>query len=368
MKNTKTDNYFFENIANLKSLDNTIKRINENDDFLSALIFIGDDNNFTAEEINNALKQARKPIVGGVFTGLLDKGVKYSQGILSLGLPYALDTKVIDLSDKVKIHAGVRDFYETTDCKDKSMVVFVDAFADNKITFIEQLYNHFGISVSYVGGGAGSLSFKRKPVVFNEHGIFENSAVLGMMDKNIQVGVSHGWTPISHPLKVTETDGNIVKSIDWEPALDVYQKLIKEHSGLIPNKENFFDVAKSYPFGISKIQSNFVVRDPISIHESGLLIVDEIPQGEFIYVLHADKEKLLKGAADARDRGVSNRESAVFCIDCISRVLYLGDDFGEEIYTIDKTKNIFGIFSLGEIANFGTNLEIFNKTVVVTQF
>lgn len=368
MKNTNKANYFFQSLADFKNLKESINRINDDQSVLSAFIFISDENNLTVSEINDTLKSLKKPVVGGVFTGLLYEGNNYEHGVLVLGLPYSLDTKIIDLSDEVKISEGIRDFHETVECKDKTMVVFVDAFADNKITFIEQLYNHFGISLSYFGGGAGSLSFKRKPVVFNEYGIFENSAVLGIMDKNIQVGVSHGWTPISNPLKVTETDGNIVKSIDWEPALDVYQKLIKEHSGLIPNKENFFDVAKSYPFGMSKIQSNFVVRDPISIHGTGLLIVDEIPQGEFIYILHGNKDKLLQGAADARDKGVSDAEKAIFCIDCISRVLYLGDDFCEEIATIDKSKNIFGIFSLGEIANFGTNLEIFNKTVVVTQF
>ena len=368
MKNTNSVNYFFETSANPESLKEAIDRINENDDFLSALIFIGDDNQLAVEEINTALKQVQKPIVGGIFTGLLNEGLKHEQGILVLGLPYTLHSKKIDLSDEDQMSSDVLDFYEQMESSGKTMLVFVDAFADNKIAFIEHVYNHFGISVSYLGGGAGSLSFIRKPVVFNETGVYENSAVLGMLDTDIRVGVSHGWTPISNPLKVTETDGNIVKSIDWEPALDVYQKLVKEHCGLTPDKDNFFDVAKSYPFGMSKIQSNFVVRDPIAVHESGLLIVDEIPQGEFIYVLHGDKKKLLKGAADARDKGVSDINKAIFCIDCISRVLFLGDDFCEEIATIDKSKNIFGVFSLGEIANFGTNLEIFNKTVVVTQF
>jgi hypothetical protein len=368
MKNSNKASYFFDSTADLKHLNEAVDRINSNDDFLSALIFIGDENNLSAEEINDALEKLKKPVVGGIFTGLLNEGKNYDQGILVVALPYALQTRVIPLAEEDKIVEEITYLYEQRKGTENSMLVFVDAFADNKMTFIEHVYSHFGISVSYLGGGAGSLSFLRKPVVFNETGIFENSAVLGLLDEQIKVGVSHGWTPISIPLKVTEADGNIVKSIDWEPAFDVYQNLIKEHSNLILDKDNFFDVANSYPFGMSKIQSNFVVRDPISIHENGLLIVDEIPSGEFVYVLHGDKEKLLKGAADARDKGISDVENPIFCIDCISRVLYLGDDFNEEIETIDKNKKLYGVLSLGEIANFGNNLEIFNKTVVVSQF
>jgi hypothetical protein len=366
MKNDKVT-YRYDAQADYETLVECIESINASEEALSSLIFIGDNNQLTVSEINQALSKLKKPMLGGIFTGLISEGQNYDHGILRVDLPYALKTATFDLSNARNMNDHVLSFYEKIESHGKTMFLFVDAFADNKMAFINEIYNYFGISVSYLGGGAGSLSFDRKPVVFNETGILENAAVIGMLDESVQVGVSHGWTPISNPLKVTEAEGKLVKSIDWEPAFDVYKKLIQEHANIEISKENFFDVAKSYPFGMSKIQANFVVRDPISVQDNGLLIVDEIPSGEFVYVLHGNKKQLLQGASDARNKGVVDSKSTIFCIDCISRVLYLADDFKDEIRTIDNGGMVYGILSLGEIANFGTNLEIFNKTIVVTQ-
>jgi hypothetical protein len=359
--------YFFEPTADFKSLNNAIAILNADTDIQSAIIFITDQTVLSTSEINLSLANSTKSILGGIFPGIIHKGRHYEKGILTIGLPNKMTTTTISLSDLADMAQKTENFYKNSDKTHNTLLVLVDAFAENKIDFIENLYNNFGISVNYLGGGAGSLSFERKPSVFNEKGIHENTAVLGLLDKIIKVGVSHGWTPISSPLKVTETERNIIKSINWQPALEVYKKLIKEHSGLLIDNENFFSIAKSYPFGMTKIQSNFVVRDPISCSENELIIVDEIPQGEFIYLLHGNKEQLLKGALEARNNGVSDISNSIFCIDCISRVLYLGKDFEEEIETIDKNKKIFGALSIGEIANSGNSLEIYNKTVVVTQ-
>jgi len=54
-------------------------------------------------------------------------------------------------------------------------------------------------------------------------------------------------------------------------------------------------------------------------------------------------------------------------IDCISRVLFLGDNFQEEINAIlQYNQNLVGALSLGEIANTSKEyLEFYNKTSVV---
>jgi hypothetical protein len=359
--------YFFELQASIDNLSNAIAKLNADNDIHSLLIFMADNSILNECDINQALRTSSKPILGGIFPGIIYNGEHHESGILIVGLSYGMKTTSISLSDCEVLNQKIEDFYKNVDVSNHSLLLFVDAFADYKIKFIESLYNHFGISVRYLGGGAGSLSFKRKPTVFTEKGILENAAVIGLVKNKIEIGVAHGWTPISNPLKVTEAEGNKIKSINWEPAFEVYKKIIKEHSGLNLEKENFFSIAKSYPFGMTKIQSNFVVRDPISSHENELIIVDEIPQGEFVYVLHGNKEQLLKGAREARDSGVSNNDNSIFCIDCISRVLYMKDNFGEEIKTIDENKNVCGVLTIGEIANSDNSLEIYNKTVVVTQ-
>ena len=84
-------------------------------------------------------------------------------------------------------------------------------------------------------------------------------------------------------------------------------------------------------------------------------------------VLYGNKDSLLKGAHSARKRAENDKEiKDLLLIDCISRVLYMGSDFSEELLEIDPNKIGFGALTLGEIANNGDSfLEVYNKTAVV---
>ena len=60
-------------------------------------------------------------------------------------------------------------------------------------------------------------------------------------------------------------------------------------------------------------------------------------------------------------------DKTIFLIDCISRALFLGDDFIDEIKAVSEANTpMIGALSLGEIANNGREyLEFYNKTCVV---
>ena len=74
------------------------------------------------------------------------------------------------------------------------------------------------------------MSFEQKPCLFTNQGLIQDAAVLGLLNIESGIGVSHGWERISGPYRVTEVDRNVIKSLDWEPAFDVYrQVVVKRH-------------------------------------------------------------------------------------------------------------------------------------------
>jgi hypothetical protein len=136
--------------------------------------------------------------------------------------------------------------------------------------------------------------------------------------------------------------------------------------------EHFFDVAKGFPFGIRKLDSEVIVRDPLFLTPAGELVcVGEVPEGAFVHVLRGDAARLIDAARSARDLAQQSFPAAHipqfrFVIDCISRSLFLGDRFGEELAAIDDGLPMVGALTLGEIANSGRDfLEFYNKTAVV---
>ena len=60
-------------------------------------------------------------------------------------------------------------------------------------------------------------------------------------------------------------------------------------------------------------------------------------------------------------------DKTILAIDCISRVLFLGDYFFREIRAISRGDiPMIGALTLGEIANSGSDfMQIYNKTCVV---
>ena len=124
------------------------------------------------------------------------------------------------------------------------------------------------------------------------------------------------------------------------------------------------------------MSDEMVVRDPIALDGDKMICVGEVPQGSFVNILQGNKDSLVEGAKHAlklagdsfeKNHSKENVENlSTFFIDCISRVLFLEDDFSEELDTVYNDNTLIGALTLGEIANTGTAyLEFYNKTSVV---
>ncbi len=358
---------------NVKSLEQTLNEFQNHPNVSSVLLFFADKNHPGKEEIETVLKTFSKPVIGGIFPEIIADGIRREEGILVVPLSYELKTALIDLSkDITEINESISNHAEAHSIQNPAIFCFTDALASKKANLIDSLYNCWGPEANYVGGGAGSLSFKPFPCIIHHDSVSENTAVIGVMDAPIHVGVAHGWTPISEPIKVTETEGNTIISLNWEPAIDIYRKQIKLHSGVDILHENFFDVAKSYPLGLVRLDSEMTIRDPYASEDGKLHIVDHVPEGDYIRMMNGNMDSLLQGAQKAvfvASKPTTHKDSEQFCVDCISRVLYMQEDFSKELSLLNKDKPMNGILSIGEIANPGdTILELFNKTIVVAKW
>lgn len=357
------------NIDEFKAFINTFDQAER---MCSGLLLMADSEKYDTDQIINVLSLTKKRVIGGVFPEIIFKGERKSEGILFVSLSFNLTTHIVDLSESSDtFSANLCDLQMAISDSMGSLFVFVDAFSKKKDDFIASLFNHFGIRPTYIGGGAGSLSFKPFPCVITNDGFYQDVAVIGLSENKIGLGVAHGWHSISTNLKVTKAVGNRLESINWRPAFEVYKEIVEKHSGLKFSDENFFDIAKSYPLGISKIDAEMVVRDPYMIKDNMIYLVDTIKEGEHVNVLHGDIKSLIKGAETAKEIALTKligdpNDQLFFCIDCISRVLFLQHEFSKELEIIGKADNVNGILSIGEIANSEESyLEIYNKTVVV---
>ena len=350
-----------------------IDAMEQDENVKSILILACAGNGFTPETVDGILQGTTKSVFGGIFPEIISGSEKLSRGCIVAGLMEEVQTQVISglSDDTIDYEDMIQD--STMQQTIKTMFVLVDGLAKRITDLIDSLFIVFGLDFNYIGGGAGSLDFEQKPCLFTNKGLIQDAAVLTMLHTESGVGVSHGWMDVAGPFKVTESDRNVIKTLDWKPAFDVYRKIVEDDSGKIFTEDNFFDIAKSYPFGINKLGTEKVVRDPIRVTEDNFLIcVGEVPQESHIHILTGNMESLVSAAKTAMTKSRDSFESQspdkiMLFIDCISRVLFLEDQFTSEIEAIyNEQIPLIGALTIGEIANNGKDyLEFFNKTSVV---
>jgi len=155
----------------------------------------------------------------------------------------------------------------------------------------------------------------------------------------------------------------------------VYKKAIEANTTEQLSQSSFSSNSVRFPFGINKLGGDVLVRDPLKLLDDGSIVcAGELFEGEFVDILHCDTQSLLKASRKAMLESCNNldkeiRNHMTLFVDCISRYLFLGDAFREEINNVcSASQRVFGACTLGEIANTGLKyLELYNKTAVVAQ-
>ncbi len=367
----------YESTGRIEGLRKLIQQVTSNKKTTGILILSCDKNNYTVDIVDPILKEINIPVIGGIFPSIIQGKTVLETGNIVIGLNQPVQVHVIDQLSNTNI-----DYEDVLDEKipdlehGKTMMVFVDGFAKRISAFIDNLFSVFGLDINYIGGGAGSLSMEQKPCLFTNNGLIQDSAVIGLSTSHSGIGVSHGWSVLNGPYRVTESEHNTIKSLDWQPAFDIYQEVVSAHTNQNFPADHFFEIAKSYPFGIVRINNEQIVRDPIQVNsDKSLVCVGEVPEGSFVSILTGDNNSLINAAGKAIQLGVESfpndrRIEGILLIDCISRVLFLEDQFNLELEAVQyKNLPLVGACTLGEIANNGNEfLEFYNKTSVIAVF
>lgn len=360
--------------GSLAALSSMLAEVGSMADVTAVLVLAADNNAWTAEGFAPSLQATERPVFGGIFPQLLHGGERLERGTLVIGLTVPCRIGVVEgLSDtSADFDQALASTFPVAPSAG-TMFVLVDGFARRISALIDSLFNNFGLSLNYLGGGGGSLSLQQKPCVITPGGLRQDVALLAWFDMPSGIGVAHGWQPVSGAFRVTEAEGNVIVSLDWRPAFEVYREIVEPHSGQKFGEDNFFALAKAYPFGIAKLGGEVVVRDPLMRSGERLVCVGELATGSFVHVLHGNRDTLIAAAEEARQSAervfpaAAGAPQLEFFVDCISRVLFLEGDFDKELRAARVgSLPLVGMLSIGEIANSGDNyLEFYNKTSVV---
>jgi len=323
-----------------------------------------------ADAFESTLHELSVPVFGGIFPGVIHDGRNTETGALVVGL--SVEPRITTVEDLSDPDTAFRDALDPTLPADgyDTGFVFLDGHSTRIEAFIESLFRTYSVDLSVIGGGAGTLDDERQPCLITNDGLLGDAAIIAAVRSSTSVGVNHGWTEIDGPFRVTESEGSTLKSLEGSPAFEQYKTIVENHTDRAVTPETFFEVSKSYPFGITRMSGEQLVRDPYAVGDDGeLACFGPVPEGEFMSVLTGDTDSLVSAAKTAYNEATSEPldADALLFFDCISRVLYLESNFDQELAAVsDDERPVVGALTLGEIANDGTgHLDYYNKTAVV---
>lgn len=337
-------------------------------------LFVAEETPFNYKSLQPLFKKLETNVFGCIFPEVIYKGSRYKKGVVGCSFKAGVTIEAVKNLNGFKGYFSNKFISANTE----SIFVFYDAWADNTPFLIETLYEISGKETTFIGGGAGSLKDKKRLSLFTADEYFSDGAIIAAVEDYISIGITHGWQPIYDSFIASEVNKQILKSINWQPAFEYYKNIIEKEAGIKITKDNFLDIAKSYPLGMLKYDNEIIPRCPLDIkNENSILLGGEIPENSVMVVMKGYPEKLVTAAASTAEQAKTafkNKKqispSKVLIIECITRALFLENKFQNQIKLIESKAGscalLFGILTLGEIASISDKyIEQYNKTLVI---
>lgn len=312
--------------------------------------------NYAREEIIRGIIEAASsvPVIGCSSGGLiLSHGVQ-KEGILVLALS----------SDEIKFGLGVcEEIIPTRErlCGSEAarnaiknfglhkrhlfMLIF-DGLIENSSELIRGAQEAVGKSFPFIGGASSDNLTFSKTYQYFQNRILTNSAV-GILwggEMNFGLGIKHGWKPLGKPHIATDTEGNIIKEIDNQPAIKIYEDYFGRETQDL-HSDKLARMAILYPIGIYVPgEKEYLLRNTLGVTAEGQLICQgEVPNESEIRLMIGSKDSCLAAAREAAleaKEALSGKEAQLlFVFDSISRQKLLGRERDKEIEIV---REVFG--------------------------
>lgn len=255
-----------------------------------------------------------------------------------------------------------------------SAMLFADALSGYTDEIIELLTEKTMGKYQFFGGGAGdNANFQRTHVFFDTEAFTDSAVILEILsNKPIGVGAAHGWKPVGDKMRVTETDGMNLVSLNARPAVELFI----EHAQTSGQE---FDPEQPIPFFLHnilgiEIAGDYKLRVPLAVQSDGSLsMASDIPNGAYVSFMTTDNDGSKQAAVTAAINAVQqlggNKPNVALFFDCVATRLRMGREFDFELSQIAETlngTNYAGCNTYGQVARVTGQFSGFqNCTAVV---
>lgn len=218
----------------------------------------------------------------------------------------------------------------------RAALVLTDALAGYSDDLVDRLNVLTGGIYRFFGGGAGDDDRFESTRVFHGTEVIADAAVaLEILSHQVVgIGVSHGWTPGGERMRVTESVGARLGSLNAVPAVEVFET----HAAATGQH---FDRSEPVPFFLHNVlglesSQGYRLRVPLTVDEDGAVAcAADVPAGATSCIMTTTAQSAADAAAGAARAALDQMDghppAVAFMFDCVATRLRLGRAFGKEL-------------------------------------
>jgi hypothetical protein len=236
---------------------------------------------------------------------------------------------------------------------------------------IEGITTGYGADVTIFGGMAGDDLSLEGPVVFTNKASSDKGLLALIIDEEkVEINgiATCGWKPIGTNKTITKSEGNIVYTIDDQPALDMIIKYLGVDYDFESGKEIVTQIGAYYPLQMEREGVAPVMRTAMLANreDRSLICAGNVPQGSKIkFSLPPDFDAIEKVVEECTElkNNTKQQADALIMFSCISRHLSFGILMSEEIEQVQNVWNapLVGFFTYGEFGKSKTGKHEFHN-------
>ena len=223
---------------------------------------------------------------------------------------------------------------------------------------IEGIQEAAGENTTLFGGLAAS-DFKIMETFVFTNGKISDNAILALIINEEKISVQGYATGGSQPVgiyhTITKSDGNIVYTIDEQPALDLVLRYCGKGSDDLKKEIDMLNIASYFQIQLDRENASPIMRTPMfpNLDDRSIVFAGSLPQGskvkfsilpgfEVVDNVVAEFTEYSKNAGNA---------DAIILFSCAGREIAFGPYMSDEIDRIKKIWDspLIGLFSFGEI-------------------
>jgi small ligand-binding sensory domain FIST len=223
-----------------------------------------------------------------------------------------------------------------------------------------------GEGITMFGGLAGDDAHFNETYVFSAGNADKKGAVALVMDLaryQIEGIATSGWVGIGADKLVTHAEGNIVYTIDDQPALEVYKEYLNVRDEELP------EIGIEYPLMIKKRDREAVLRAVINVdrEKKSLIFAGSVPNGSIVSFSSSPGFEIVEFTKQKVGEFHQNNPNAdvLILFSCMARHSALGPTISEEMEEAWHKWSVplAGFFTYGEIGNnYTASCDFYNQT------